>query len=181
MPEKLPHFGVIAPTCPYCGVQITVHQSINPGHCDSMNCKLEHVQIALRRDAQLRREEQDRVDAALLREAGAIRNAADVLHAELDAVVIETVPFQNRPVVPLPHAAREVIVTHIGDVVAAAFADVNQASGDKTFDPRSGETPTPVEAAGCTACQGNCCSVGRQFRAFLSKSVMGKLILTNPN
>lgn len=179
MPEKFPHFGVPVNTCTCCGIPINVHQKINPGHCGSMECNFKHAQVASRRHARRRKDERDRwVDAALLREAEAIQRASDLLHAEPDAVLIATLPFQDEPVVPLPQDAREAFAAHIREVVTAAFEDVNQASVDEAVEPPSLKTPTPVEAAGCTACQGTCCALGRQFRAFLGKSAIENLIRT---
>lgn len=181
MPNQLPHFGVTAPTCPICNKQINVHQQINPGHCGAMACNLEHAaQVGLRREAEQRKALQDRVDAALLRESATLEAAADRLETEPHAVLVAAVPFLNKPVVPLPQDVRETFADHIQNIVAAAFEDVSMAPQDAPHDPPLLKVPTPIETAGCTACQGYCCRLGRNSSAFLNKSKIENLIRANP-
>ncbi|TMM54145.1 hypothetical protein [Sulfitobacter sabulilitoris] len=170
---QLPHYGTTPPACPVCGAQITIHQSINPGHCGARTCLSRHaVRAAVAREAALVAERQDRIDAAVRGWPEAIVQSARTLGADLDSLRMASVPFQTTPVRPLPDERRAEFLTHLDGVVHAAF-DALQAEPPSDDEDREVAAPDlnrpqPVEALGCATCQGHCCQLGGKAKAFLS-------------
>lgn len=181
MTEIPAHYGVTAPTCPYCNVRITVHQTFNPGHCGAANCVHKHaVKSAILQDAARKRQDQSYHDAAVRHVAPALAAVANALESDVDAVRVAAVPYQNNPVVPLPRQARDAFLAHLETTLTAAFQTVMQLPFIGPIQPAPFRSPSAIEEAGCTACQGYCCQQGRSRNAFLSQQDLETVVRANP-
>ena len=175
------HYGVQAPVCPFCKTRITIHQTFNPGHCGTPECRHKHAATA----AKLRHEAKKKLDRerreTALRHGELARPAiAAAFEADPDAVLIAVVPYQNNPIVPLPKAARDSFLAHLETTVAAAHNAVMQSPSGKPIEPSQVQMPLAVEEAGCMACQGSCCREGRDTDAFLSQGCLEDIVRANP-
>ncbi len=176
------HYGVNAPHCPCCNIRITIHQKFNPGHCGAIACALKFAN-----DNATRREKKERKAIKKQRKT-AVRNAkrampeiAHALGVSPESVKVGAVPYQNKPVVALPAAARALFMAHLTSTIAKAYSNVGHSSFIGPVPPAPLHPPTAIEEVGCTACQGHCCEQGRGRHAFLSQSVFENLFHINPD
>lgn len=181
MTEMPNHYGVQAPVCPFCKTRITIHQTFNPGHCGTPDCRHRHAAAAakLRNEAKIKLDRKRR-DAALRQGEEARPAIAAALEADPDAILMAIVPYQNNPIVPLPTAARDAFLAHLEMTVAAAHRTATQSMSQEPIEPPQVRTPRAVEEAGCMACQGSCCREGRDTHAFLSQSCLEDIVRANP-
>jgi hypothetical protein len=160
-------------SCPYCGIIITAHQVIRPGHCDAQHCATAHSIKGFKDREHIRRQEYSkRQEDARAKVGGRLEKAAEALNQNIEDLLIAIVPFQNSPVVPLAEELREEFQAHIERIVHDAFdADPDEISM-LNYDPGAAEE-APIIAAGCTACQGSCCKRGGgDNHAFLTRQTV---------
>ncbi len=167
-----------APTCPGCGVSISVSRSIHPGHCGSLACIVAHSNGAAAYERiKLRKAEANRVAAR--QHAG--RVMPDIARAlGTKAEKIADVPYQNRPVAPLSDERRADFLNFLATALPAAYDHVRQEPFIGPLQPPCLHPPLAIETAGCTACQGKCCAEAFDRRAFLSQRRFETLFRQNP-
>lgn len=176
------HYGVTPPKCPCCKTRITVHQKINPGHCGAMNCALKFAHdTAIQREAKERKVIKKTRKIAEFIVKKSIQNIARTLGVTPGAVKTGIVPYQNNPVTALPDDARAAFIAHLETTVATAYDSARHTSAIGPVAPPPLHIPTPIELAGCTACQGHCCQQGRGRHAFLAQSVFENLFHLHPH
>lgn len=149
--------------CEFCGRTLTAHQAVSSGICDSPECHARKIEKVGTELLARRRHEQEARMRKTIADAG---THVDAALAELDApretVSIAIVPWQDRPVEPLPEARRAAFRAHLEEIAALAFAPGNaegepEKAESEPGDRQEGPEP-PVVVAACSTCQGHCCA-----------------------
>ena len=93
--------------CEFCGRELTPHQAVSSGICESPECNAKKIEkVGAELIAHRRRQHEARMQE-IIADAGAHVDAAlTLLDARRESVSIATLPWQNRPVEPLPEARR---------------------------------------------------------------------------
>ncbi len=104
----------------------------------------------------------------------------DALARLSDAGEIPTqveVPYQSRPIAPLPESRRTAFGAHLAELVQNAL----ELYADAEAKEASGETaPAPVLGQTCAACRGFCCLSGRESNAFIDAATIARVKRANP-
>jgi hypothetical protein len=167
-------------SCPYCGSVISAQQIIRPGHCGAPDCFTTHIVKGERaREDQRDSDYRERQADARTKARGKVMQAADALASNPEDVSIAVVPFQNEPLEVLSEEERERFQTHLEHIVEQAFAVEPGAIDLSDYVPGTG-IQSPVLAAGCAACQGHCCKLGRKNNAFLTRKSVYYVRQNNP-
>lgn len=169
------------PTCPYCGAFLDRHQAISPGHCGGPSCLARHFsKVSETRDAERIAERQDKRDIARKVAADTLNDAAALMGADAERMLIAPVPFQDGPVRALPPERRAAFEAHLDDILARAFEAPDTMP--MTLPPTNPAEEPPIVDAACAACQGLCCRKGGgSAHAFLTPQTVVYLLRADPD
>ena len=164
--------------CKFCDAPLNAHESVK-GICSSPKCQMKRVQQASR--AVFQRDWQTYVG----KQRSAVEKAAPELGAAverlggLDGVAIGVVPYQARPMVPLPGDRRTAFAANLDEIIAKAMAE--GPPDPDLLETDRGEAPeAPLIDATCATCQGKCCILGGASHAFLTANNIHRFRLRNP-
>lgn len=159
--------------CAYCGMAISAHQVIHPGHCGAQNCVASHAVSGFdQREHQRKQDYAARQENVQAKAGAQLATAAKVLDQNVDDVLIAVVPFQNASLVPMPETRRTAFEAHVEDIVENAFAAGPDDISMLNYLPGTAAEPSII-AAGCAACQGFCCQRGGGDKhAFLTRQTI---------
>ncbi len=146
--------------CDSCGAELTAQQGLSSGICDKPECHdwmIEKVGTEL--IERKRRENAERLDRMFTKMAPAVEVAASSIDATPDTVIRSKIPFQGKPVVPLPEERRAAFEKHIRWVVARAFTE-EVSEVDLSYREQIDRDEPDVLETACSACQGGCCELG---------------------
>ena len=167
------------PTCPYCGTALSRHQAISPGHCGGGVCVARHVtQATVKREEDRAEDIRNRRELARDHAAEPLTDLAMMLGATPDQTMIAPVPFQDKPLIPLPGERRRAFEAHLDEILTEAFAIDDDVM--LIADPSDPAPEPAIVDAACAACQGNCCALGAKKNAFLTPQTMVHLIRADP-
>lgn len=160
-------------TCPYCEAPITPNALIRPGHCDAPDCATAHAVEGHRAVVKVRKERHEEAIEALRKTPAYAEHLAENGLAGGPEPVLAAVPFQGRPLVPLPKERVDEFTVHLRAAIDEAFA-ASQDEVDALVLARNFEPEERFFAAGCGACQGKCCLLGAGSNAFITaQTIMG--------
>ncbi|MGB3247419.1 MAG: hypothetical protein WBB25_23030, partial [Sulfitobacter sp.] len=162
-PEHMQKFG--AHSCRYCDSPVTVHQSINPGHCGAKPCFERHVVAGIQKRSEAHIKERSRKRAVAKAQTLAARTlAAEWMEVEVDEVRVASVPHQSNPVVALPNDRRDAFLSHLSAILgtedSSDYDTPDTTATPVTPLPSSAPEPVDLASAACSACQGKCCAKG---------------------
>jgi hypothetical protein len=149
--------------CEFCGRELTPQQAVSSGICDSPECDAKKIEkVGAELIAHRRRQHEERMQAIIADAGTHVDAALAALDGSRETVTIATLPWQNRPVEPLPEARRAAFRAHLEEMAEFAFAAVAGPPEDADPEARARqENPeSPMVAAGCGTCQGYCCARG---------------------
>lgn len=152
--------GIVRHQCGCCGDELSPHQALSSGICDKPRCR--EWKIARVGAELLERRRRETLERLFEEQAPVVATAAAAIGATPEGVVRATIPWQGRPVEPLPEQWRKEFAKHLRSIVAEAFArpaplDDVAESAERAENERA---ETPLTAAACAACRGQCCSRG---------------------
>jgi len=169
------------PECPTCGGALDRHRLINPGHCGQPQCALRHVALTEEKRAAEQKARNIALRATARRLAApALARAAKATGAEPKTLIVATVPFEERPVEPLPADRRAAFEAHL-DAILAEAAEITKT--EVPIEEHTDPSPEPgAYSAGCAACQGHCCRAGGgKEHAFLTSKMLAAAICADPD
>lgn len=185
-PDLAPEPGSVPPpppACAWCGRPIDRHRAATTRCCGRPACERRRiVDIA----ATVERQQHDRHIALMERaeatSAPELDRAAARLGVAREALLVGVVPYQGRPVEPLPTERRAAFEAHLRRIAAEGFAaprPEDHWSPDE--DGRHDEAEPALVVAACSTCQGSCCRLGEAQMAFLTLRDVCRYRLTNPS
>lgn len=157
--------------CKFCGVQLTVHEGLGDGVCARPDCRQQMIaEVGADKQARDRKAAIDRANALFEDHAGAVRDLERTLGAaEGEAVIHAGIPFQNKPLVPVPEERRAAFEAHLREIVRKSFAAMPMDGENTAVQLRMRDLSVreaaeaemhPVLGTACAACRGHCCLSG---------------------
>lgn len=149
--------------CEFCGRELDPHQAVSSGICGSPECRAKMIEkVGTELLARRRRQYEERMNGIVAKAGAAVDAALADLDVPRENASIAVIPWQDRPVEPLPEARRAAFRTHLEEIADLAFGGTDEPPEDE--DPAAREKhekPEPgVVAGACSTCQGNCCERG---------------------
>jgi hypothetical protein len=143
--------------CGCCGDELSAHQALSSGICEKPRCR--EWKIAKVGAELLERRRRETLERLFSDQAPVVARAAAAIGATPGTVVRATIPWQGRPVEPLPEARRAAFAEHLGAIVAEAFAGP-VPQDDLSARAELEQDESPLTGVACAACRGQCCRRG---------------------
>lgn len=160
----------VPPGCEFCGAPLDPHQAVTTRCCGAANCESRRIEVSSRIVAERKRARYiARREKAVAAAEADLARAAAVLGTERGELLVGVVPFQNKPVEPLPAERRAAFEAHLDRIVAAGFAGPVVAA-DLEGRANNEADEEPLMSACCATCQGSCCALGGPEMAFLTET-----------
>lgn len=161
--------------CACCGDELDAHQAASSGVCDRQRCR--EWKIAQVGAELLQRRRRQILERLFEEAAPSVSTAAAAIGGEPDTVVRAIVPWQARPVEPLPQERRAAFHEHLRWIAEDGFlaeppGEDEERAGIERDEP-------PVLSAACAVCRGRCCDRGG-VTAMLGEDDVGRWRARNP-
>jgi len=146
--------------CRFCGVALSGEQAMGGGICGAEACHANMIEESGRAIMARNRRKYDETLARVLDDAA---DEVALAHRKLGVVegeaIVAMVPWQDRPLEPLPTGRLAEFREHLQLVTDLAFRD---PAPDADLSAREAEEPEeePEVLAACSTCQGMCCKRG---------------------
>jgi hypothetical protein len=166
--------------CPYCNVQINVHQAIRPGHCGKSECTANHISSTANAAMQNRLDTYcNQCSRAKDQKKEEIKQISVQFKIPPEDIKVAIVPYQNESLVPLSNHRRTQFEIHLNSIINSAFDKTDVSTSFALFS-REVEPENELISAGCATCQGSCCKQGGQNNAFLTGDLFRYFIQKTP-
>lgn len=169
-------------TCRLCGRPVDANTAaMRSGICRAPACDAERNREAARAIQQRDWDQYRAATAHRLGKAAAkIAALSQRTGCALDAMKVQMLPRQTRPMTGPDPAERAAFKTYLREIVDESFAadpEPQRVAGRAKHD-----APEPAFAqASCATCKGDCCNLGGEHRAFLNADVISEFRAVRPD
>lgn len=171
--------GIARHNCEFCGAELTAHQGVSAGICDKPQCHERMIEkVGTELLARKRRENAERLAKMYEKMAPQVAEAAAAIGGTPETIIPAKVPFQGKPVVPVPEARRAAFEKHLRWIIARAFTE-EVPENDLSYREDLNQDEPPLVDAACGMCRGGCCELGGDT-GFLQDVDIGRWRQLNP-
>lgn len=178
----------LANRCRTCGAPFLAVDDPDADYCGRPECLTRRevaepglVRLRQAREAEWLAVTQARTDPLIA--AGKARLSG----TKVDRIASGLVPFVDRRLTALPDARRTAFEVHLRDMIRSSFGSEPDIGSKTGADPEhrppleSDDPDSPVQAAACMACRGDCCLAGAHRHAFISEGVIQAYRVSHPD